>query len=172
MAPPPEQVAVVPVQEPPAPPPPPPPPPCRSPEPGQPITLDGCKAGDTIVLRGVNFEFDKATLAPNAKTLLDEVGKALAGRTDIKVEIAGHTDAKGSDLYNESLSRRRADSVRQYFIGQGIEAGRMTTMGYGETQPVADNETEAGRELNRRVELKITEGGAGVTVAPPAGTAP
>jgi outer membrane protein OmpA-like peptidoglycan-associated protein len=169
-APPMEQVAVVPVQEPPAPPPPPPPPPCQIPEPGQPMTLEGCKAGDTLVLRGVNFEFDKATLAPNAKTILDQVTLALAARTDIKVEIAGHTDSKGSDIYNESLSRRRADSVRQYFIGHGIDASRMTTMGYGETRPVADNESDAGRELNRRVELKITQGGAGVTVAPPAGT--
>jgi OOP family OmpA-OmpF porin len=155
-------VEAVPTQEPP------PPPPCQPPAPGQPINLEGCKVGDTIVLRGVNFEFDKARLTVNAKTLLDQVADALLARPDIKVEIDGHTDSKGSDAYNQNLSQRRAESVKQYLVGRGIDAGRMTTQGFGESKPVADNSTAEGRELNRRVELKITESNTGSAAEPAA----
>ncbi|WP_420468377.1 OmpA family protein [Panacagrimonas sp.] len=145
-----------------------PPPKCEAPEPGEAVNLDGCGVGDTIVLRGVNFDFDKSTLTVNAKSLLDGVAGALTKRPDIKVEIGGHTDAKGSDSYNASLSDRRARSVKTYLVGLGIAADRMSTKGYGESSPVADNETDEGRELNRRVELKVTESaGGGVSVAPP-----
>ncbi len=144
-----------------------PPPRCETPEPGQPVNLDGCAVGDTIVLRGVNFDFDKSTLTVNAKSLLDGVAAALTRRSDIKVEIGGHTDAKGSDSYNAALSRRRASSVQSYLVDQGIDAARMTTRGYGETVPVADNDTDEGRELNRRVELKVTGSDGSVAVAPP-----
>ena len=150
-------------------PPAPPPPPCELPTAGQPIDLRGCKTGDTVVLRGVNFEFDKATLTLNAKTILDGVADALTKRPDIKVEIDGHTDGKGSIAYNQKLSERRADSVKQYLVGRGIDAGRMSTKGFGKTQPIADNNTEEGRELNRRVELKVTESSA--TAAPAAAPA-
>jgi len=173
--PPPEQPPqVVPVEQPaaaPAPPPPPPPPPCQPPAPGQPINLEGCKVGETIVLRGVNFEFNKATLTVNAKTLLDQVADALLSRPDIKVEIDGHTDGVGSAAYNQKLSERRAEAVKQYLVGRGIDAGRMTTKGFGKTKPIADNSTEEGRELNRRVELKVTESNppAGGEAAPAAG---
>ncbi|MGQ0620570.1 MAG: OmpA family protein [Panacagrimonas sp.] len=144
-----------------------PPPKCKAPEPGQPVSLDGCGVGDTIVLRGVNFDFDKSTLTVNAKTILDGVAEALKKRPDIKVEIGGHTDAKGSDDYNLKLSGRRSKSVRDYLAKVGVAAERMTSKGYGESMPVADNETDDGRELNRRVELKVTESSGGVTVAPP-----
>ena len=163
-----EPVAVVPVEETYVAPPP-PPPPCEMPAPGQPMTLDGCKAGDTLVLRGVNFDFDKATLTVNAKTLLDMVADALVARSDVKVEIAGHTDAKGSDAYNLRLSDRRAASVKEYLVSKGIADDRMTTMGYGESVPVADNASDEGRELNRRVELKVTEAqGSNLSFAPAA----
>ncbi|MDB5969878.1 MAG: hypothetical protein JWQ90_2328 [Hydrocarboniphaga sp.] len=142
------------------------PPPCKPPEPGQRVDLSGCAAGDTIVLRGVNFEFDKATLTVNAKTILDGVADGLAAAPDVHVEVGGHTDSKGSDEYNQKLSERRAESVLQYLAGRGIDAGRITSAGYGESQPVADNETDEGRELNRRVELKITAGASQATVAP------
>lgn len=149
--------------------PPPPPPPCEMPAPGQPMTLDGCKTGDTLVLRGVNFDFDKATLTVNAKSLLDMVADALVARSDVKVEIAGHTDAKGSDAYNLRLSDRRAASVKEYLVSKGIADDRMTTMGYGESVPVADNASDEGRELNRRVELKVTEAqNSGLSFAPAA----
>ena len=171
-APPPaEPVAVVPVEAPPPPPEapaPPPPPPCQPPAPGQPISLEGCKTGDVIVLHGVNFEFNKATLTVNAKTLLDQVADALLARKDIKVEIDGHTDGKGSAPYNLKLSDRRAASVKQYLVGRGIESGRMSSKGFGKSMPIADNNTDEGRELNRRVELKVTESGDGASAEPAA----
>lgn len=146
---------------------------CKTPEAGQPVTLEGCAAGDKIVLRGVNFDFDKASLTTNAKTILDGVSSALGSAPAVTVEIGGHTDAKGSDEYNQKLSERRAASVVQYLIGSGVDAGRMTSQGYGEAQPVADNETDEGRELNRRVELKVTGGAAEVApAAPPAEAMP
>ncbi|EIT70018.1 MULTISPECIES: OmpA family protein [Hydrocarboniphaga] len=145
---------------------------CKAPGPGEPMTLEGCAVGDTIVLQGVTFEFDKARLTPNAKVILDGVAGALEKRPDIKVEIGGHTDSKGSDAYNLSLSDKRSKSVKDYLVSKGVAAGRMTTRGYGESMPVADNNTDEGRELNRRVELKVTEStGGGVTVAPTEATA-
>lgn len=159
-----EPVVVVPVIEP-APPPPPPPAPCEVPADGQPIILDGCKRGDTVVLRGVNFNFDKATLTLNAQTVLDQLTDALNKRPDIKIEIDGHTDAKGSENYNQALSQRRADSVRGYLVGKGIAGERLSTKGFGESKPVADNETDAGRELNRRVEINVTESMVGEPAA-------
>jgi outer membrane protein OmpA-like peptidoglycan-associated protein len=161
-APPEPPPAVVPTEEAP-PPPPPPPPPCQPPAPGQPISLEGCKTGDTIVLHGVNFDFNKATLTVNAKTLLDQVADALLARKDIKVEIDGHTDGKGSEPYNLKLSDKRAASVKQYLVGRGVEADRMSSKGFGKTMPIADNNTDEGRELNRRVELKVTDSNGGVT---------
>lgn len=136
---------------------------CKTPEPGQPVTLDGCAAGDTIVLRGVNFEFDKARLTTNARTILDGVSDALSAAPTVTVEIGGHTDAKGSDEYNQKLSNRRAAEVVKYLANKGIDSSRMTSKGYGESTPVADNETDEGRELNRRVELTITGGTAEVS---------
>jgi outer membrane protein OmpA-like peptidoglycan-associated protein len=154
---------VAPAEEAPLPPPPPPAPPCEAPAAGQAFSLEGCKVGDKVVLRGVNFEFDKASLTPDAKVLLDMVSDALLARPDIQVELDGHTDSKGSDAYNQKLSERRAESVKQYLVGRGIDGGRMTTVGFGETQPIADNATDEGREYNRRTELKVTASNGGVT---------
>ncbi len=151
---------------------PPPPPPCKAPEAGERISLEGCGTGDVIVLRGVNFDFNKSSLTANATTLLDIVAAELNEHTHISVEIGGHTDSKGADAYNQRLSEQRAQSVRGYLSGEGVAADRMTARGYGESQPVADNETEAGRELNRRVELKIVSaGGQPVRVQPAAPSA-
>jgi outer membrane protein OmpA-like peptidoglycan-associated protein len=153
------------------PPPPPPPPPCQPPAPGQPISLEGCKTGDVLVLHGVNFDFNKASLTLNAKALLDQVADALLARKDIKVEIDGHTDGKGSGPYNMKLSQHRADSVKKYLEGRGIDSGRMSTKGFGKTMPIADNNTDEGREQNRRVELKVTESNADAGAAPAAAPA-
>jgi OOP family OmpA-OmpF porin len=129
--------------------------PCKTPAPGERISLDGCGTGDIIVLRGVNFEFDKSRLTPNAKLILDEVAEALVANPQINVEISGHTDSMGSDEYNQRLSESRAASVVAYLVEKGVAAERMTSAGYGESQPVADNSTDEGREANRRVELKV-----------------
>jgi outer membrane protein OmpA-like peptidoglycan-associated protein/opacity protein-like surface antigen len=172
-APPPQPVAVAPAPPPPPPLPPPAPPPCASPENGARVSLEGCKTGDVIVLRGVNFEFNKSTLTVNAQSILDQVADELQKRPDVNIALEGHTDSVGSDTYNQSLSTRRAQSVRQYLVKKGVAASRMTASGMGESNPVADNNTDAGRELNRRVEMKVTSGSPGVSVAPmPGGGSP
>lgn len=161
-APPPAEppVEVVPVAEPPPAEPAPEPaaPPCQTPPPGAPFSLEGCKVGDRLVLHGATFEFDEDRLTANAKLLLDRVADALLARPDLQVEVQGHTDSKGAEEYNQRLSERRAESVTRYLVGRGVQGDRLTAVGYGESQPVADNETEEGRELNRRVELLITGG--------------
>jgi OOP family OmpA-OmpF porin len=121
-------------------------------------TADGCPlppapAPKKLILEGVNFDNDKATLRPEATTTLDQAAATLKEWGDVKVEVAGHTDSKASDSYNMSLSQRRAEAVRDYLIGKGVAADRLTAKGYGESSPVADNETAEGRFKNRRVEL-------------------
>ena len=136
------------------------PPPCTSPADGERFSLKGCKTGDTIVLRGVNFEFDNSRLTANAATILDVVADELSTHPEVLVELGGHTDSLGSDAYNQRLSDQRAAAVRAYLEDKGIATDRMSSVGFGELQPVDTNETEEGRERNRRVELKITRGGA------------
>lgn len=131
---------------------------CRPPFPGEKVDAFGCAVGgDTVILRGVTFDFDKARLTHNAKVILDLVADTLLAAPEIRVEIAGHTDSIGSEAYNQKLSERRAKAVYDYLVQRGIDAGRMTVKGYGESQPIASNETEEGRELNRRVELRILD---------------
>ena len=167
--PPPKEEAVIA----PPPPPPPPPPPCQGSEAGSTLSLDGCNKGDNIVLRGVNFEFDKDVLTVNATVLLDQVAAALARRPDIKVEIGGHTDAKGSVAYNKKLSERRAASVRAYLVQKGVSEDRITSVGYGKVVAIATNDTDEGRALNRRVELTVTDAdrAAGGVISEQAGKA-
>ncbi|MBC7160975.1 OmpA family protein [Immundisolibacter sp.] len=113
---------------------------------------------ETVVLKGVNFCFDCDTLSGEAQAILDSDAMAIVKHhPNASFEVAGHTDAVGSDAYNLALSQRRASNVRAYLVQQGVEPSRMTAVGYGESQPVADNSTEAGRAENRRVELRITE---------------
>ena len=118
---------------------------------------NGCASGDTVVLRGVTFEFDKARLTANAKVILDGVADTLLSASDLNVEVGGHTDSFGSEAYNQSLSERRAQSVVKYIEGRGVSSDRLSAKGYGESNPIASNETTDGRELNRRVELKILD---------------
>jgi OOP family OmpA-OmpF porin len=110
-----------------------------------------------VVLHGVHFEFNKSILTADSKTILNAVATSLIARPDVKVEIAGHTDWIGSDAYNLKLSNERADAVMQYLISKGVKADNLTAMGYGETQPIADNNTDEGRAKNRRVELRRIE---------------
>ena len=103
----------------------------------------------------INFDLNSAQILPASYPLLDEFGKALksglAGRSFI---VAGHTDSAGTAPYNQDLSVRRANSVADYLMaGHGIELSRLTLKGYGETKPIASNENEKGRALNRRVEF-------------------
>jgi OOP family OmpA-OmpF porin len=134
---------------------------CRAPGAGEAINLEGCATGEAVVLKGVNFETGSSRLTANAKVILNQVADSLAAAPHLRVEIGGHTDAQGSDAFNLKLSDRRAQAAKDYLIARGIDAARLTSKGYGESQPVDTNETADGRELNRRVEMKVLEGGAG-----------
>lgn len=107
-----------------------------------------------LILEGVNFETDSATLTPEATTILDRVAESLVYWKDVKFEVGGHTDSVGADTYNQKLSQRRAQSVMDYLASKGVDAARMTAKGYGEKAPIADNKTAEGRAKNRRVALK------------------
>jgi OOP family OmpA-OmpF porin len=112
---------------------------------------------EKIVLRGVNFDFDKAEIRPDAAIVLDEVVSILSGRPEVRVRVEGHTDATGPEAYNQGLSERRATSVLEYLVEHGIGAARLRAVGHGETKPIANNDTREGRALNRRVELQVLD---------------
>ncbi len=105
------------------------------------------------VLRGVLFDFDKATIKPEGRPVLDEVLVVLNNNPSMRVNIQGHTDSMGSDAWNQKLSERRAAAVLEALVSAGIEPARLTSKGFGEGMPAATNETKEGRALNRRVEL-------------------
>jgi len=116
---------------------------------------DGCPLAKVIALNGVTFEFDSTRLRPDALTILDQASGILTKYPDMQVEVAGHTDSKGSEAYNLNLSDGRAASVREYFVSKGVPESQISSKGYGEAEPVADNATDEGRERNRRVELRV-----------------
>ena len=89
--------------------------------------------------------------------VLDVAQGILKERPDLKVVIEGHTCSMGTDAYNQKLSERRAKAVYDYLVKKGVNAAKLSTVGLGETQPMADNKTESGRELNRRVEFKLVQ---------------
>jgi OOP family OmpA-OmpF porin len=108
---------------------------------------------EDLVLRDVNFEFDSAQLTANAEAILDGVSEKLMTNDQLRIRLEGHTDSVGPAAYNKELSQRRADSVKSYLVNKGFSADNITTIGYGEEQPVASNDTAEGRAQNRRVEL-------------------
>ncbi len=116
------------------------------------VDRDGCWA-----FRGVLFDYDKATIKPGHKVVFDNAIKVLKLNPSLTVEIQGHTDSRGSDAYNQRLSENRALSVKQHLVENGIAASRLTTRGFGESQPIASNDTEQGRSHNRRVVYKRTD---------------
>jgi OOP family OmpA-OmpF porin len=130
---------------------------CRKPRPGEQVDENGCAAVQKFILRGVKFEFDSDILTPAARDILNEVAGTLQAYPDVDVELEGHTDDVGTDAYNQSLSERRAIAVKAYLVEHEVDVGRMAPVGYGESQPIATNDTEEGREENRRVELKVIE---------------
>lgn len=117
------------------------------------------RVGEGIVVEftsDVLFGFDASSLKTDAKDNLDKLKLILNNYPDTNIQIQGHTDSKGSEKYNQSLSERRAASVSQYLLSKGIAQQRVTTIGYGETAPKYSNETAEGRSNNRRVEFAIT----------------
>jgi outer membrane protein OmpA-like peptidoglycan-associated protein len=113
--------------------------------------------GKKVILRGVNFETNKATLTGDSEYILEVAYNALVANPDVQVEISGHTDSVGSDEYNQALSLRRAQTVKNWLEQRGVRSDRMKTVGKGEMEPVADNGTEAGRTENRRIEFYVQQ---------------
>jgi OmpA-OmpF porin, OOP family len=146
--------------EPAAPPPPPPPPPPvqRCPD-GSVMGPDGCPVPLTIDLRGVNFDFDRDTLRPDAVASLNETVSILRNYPELRVEVAGHTDLCGSETYNQGLSERRARAVYNFLTENGISSDRLVgPVGYGETRPLVSTpqtHPECRSETNRRTELNV-----------------
>lgn len=117
------------------------------------------RIGEGIVIvfdSGLLFDFDSYALKGATRDNLRELASSMKKYEETEIRILGHTDSVGSESYNEKLSGQRADAVKNFLIREGIPSARMRTEGYGETDPVASNETDEGRELNRRVEIVIT----------------
>lgn len=116
------------------------------------------RQGDNIKLNmpsAITFDVNKAVIKPAFYTILDDIGKTLAQYESTVVNVAGHTDSTGSSEYNQQLSVNRANSVSSYLVQQGVINERMVITGYGETLPIASNDTNEGRQANRRVEITL-----------------
>lgn len=116
------------------------------------VDKNGCWA-----FRGVLFDFDKADIKSKYSPLIQNAVEVMKLNPGLTVEIQGHTDSYGTDAYNEKLSQRRADAVRNELIKQGVDGKRLTAVGFGESKPVESNDTDEGRAYNRRVEYKRTD---------------
>lgn len=121
------------------------------------VALQPIKTGSSVVLRNVFFDTDKDVLEPASFNELNRIAELLSRHPGLVIELGGHTDNTGSAAYNNDLSLRRATAVQSYLIDKGIDASRMKVKGYGSDRPVADNETENGRALNRRTEMLVVE---------------
>jgi OOP family OmpA-OmpF porin len=122
------------------------------------VDMNGCEIIENITINLVNdeFDFDSAELKPDMKVALDDVAARVnASAGDEFLTIIGHTDSVGRDAYNQGLSERRAQAVANYLASKGVNAGKMTTSGKGESMPVADNGTAEGRSRNRRVDITV-----------------
>ena len=105
----------------------------------------------------LNFDFNKSTIRESSYPSLDTLAETLKKAKNWKLDIAGHTDEKGSDDYNMKLSNDRANAVKNYLVSKGVTADSIVAQGFGETKPIVPNDSDANRERNRRVEFKITK---------------
>lgn len=122
---------------------------------GAKVDARGCE--ESLVLRGVVFDNDSSKITAQSEMILAAVADILGKRTHFKhIEVRGHTDSVGTDQYNQKLSQRRADAVKSYLVSKGLAAGLFTTKGFGESEPIAPNDTADGREQNRRVTLEFS----------------
>ncbi len=119
------------------------------------IPLEPIRKGKSIVLNNIFFDFDSYTLKEESRIELNKITELLELNPGMKIEISGHTDQTGSSIYNMELSQKRAEEVVKYLATEGIDPERLTSKGYGDTKPLSTNETEEGRALNRRTELKV-----------------
>ncbi len=122
---------------------------------GTAVDAVGCPLVTVINLEGVNFQTNSANLSGGADEVLNEQAATLVANEKVTIEVAGHTDSDGEASYNQGLSQRRAETVRDYLIAKGVAADRIIARGYGESEPIADNAYKAGKAANRRVELRI-----------------
>ena len=122
----------------------------------RPVDKNGCTI-ESVVLKGVNFELNSSELTAGSSEALDKAVAAMNKYGDLRIEIQAHTDSMGEAAYNQALSEKRAASVREYLVAEGVAANRMEAKGYGESNPIADNGTREGRAKNRRVELEIID---------------
>jgi outer membrane protein OmpA-like peptidoglycan-associated protein len=120
------------------------------------IKLKNIAVGQSIVLKNIFFDFNKSTLRKESENEIAQLTKLLTDIPSMKIEISGHTDSYGSDSYNKTLSHQRSKAVYDRLIQNGIKADRLTFMGFGEEKPIDTNETDAGRQMNRRTEFKVT----------------
>ncbi len=135
---------------------------CPNTPPGSRVDALGCAIPppepERVILEGVNFRTGTDELLPRAQTVLDEIARDLVeDLTDLRLEIHGYTDAVGTEETNLNLSRRRAESVRNYLMSKGVAGDRLTAIGFGEADPVAPNNTPEGRSQNRRVEFRVSQ---------------
>jgi outer membrane protein OmpA-like peptidoglycan-associated protein len=121
------------------------------------ISLAPVVKGESIRLNNLFFAFGKADLQPESESELQRLYELLQQNPELVIAIGGHTDATGSEAFNQTLSEQRAQAVRNYLVAKGIAEKRLTAKGYGKTRPVADNATEEGRLQNRRVEFTVVE---------------
>ncbi|HKC69453.1 MAG TPA: OmpA family protein [Bacteroidia bacterium] len=119
------------------------------------IQLKKLEVGKSIVLNNIFYDFDKATLRPESMSELERLVQLLNENPTLTIELSSHTDNKGTDEYNQKLSQQRAQSVVDFLINKNIAKNRLVAKGYGETVPVATNDTDEGRQQNRRTEFKI-----------------
>ena len=123
-----------------------------------PVENNGCPEDAKVLvesLEGIQFEFDSDAIKAESYATLDKAAETMKAHPEYNLDIAGHTDNIGTDTYNQGLSERRAASVVKYLTNKGIDASRLKSEGFGETKPIADNETVEGRAQNRRVEFKV-----------------
>lgn len=119
------------------------------------IPMQKLEVGSSIVLNNIFYDFDKATLREDSKSELQRLVALLNEYPTMTIELSSHTDSKGSDEYNQRLSQMRAQSVVEYVLGKGIDKNRLVAKGYGESRPIATNDSDEGRQSNRRTEFKI-----------------
>jgi outer membrane protein OmpA-like peptidoglycan-associated protein len=131
---------------------------CPGTQSGQAVDENGCPilfqpGRRTVILRGVHFETGRANLTPESEVVLQDVAQSLAANPEVRVQVSGHTDARGSRALNLRLSQARAEAVRNFLVAHGVAPSQLTAKGFGPDRPVATNKTAAGRARNRRVEL-------------------
>jgi outer membrane protein OmpA-like peptidoglycan-associated protein len=118
------------------------------------IEKEEIKVGETIILEGINFETNSSNITPESETILMKAFNTMKNNPKIEVEISGHTDSRGSNSSNQVLSENRANAVKSWLVGRGIDPNRITTVGYGEDRPLVPNDSPDNMLKNRRIEFK------------------